>query len=574
MTKLSKRRIKTLSKSKKTMKKKTGGIRFPRLFNRTTAPVQQAPVRNLTNTIRNTMRNLGNRIIQNLPNRHTRTANLVPVAQNTNSVPTYTLNYSNTNLTTLPELPASLKVLYCNNNPNLTNLPELPASLKKLYCSENPRLTGLSELPASLEELDCSINPNITSLPTLPASLEKLNCFYNELRTLPKLPASLEKLNCAYNDLTKLLDLPASLEYLDCSYNPDLITLPDLPTSLKKLYCSDNNLTELPDLPNSLEYLNCSNNPDLRTLPDLPTSLTFIDLDNTPLPEFNRLPDNFNLLTPSVQNTLRRKLRPIQVNPNQVHQYSSKINIKQLIKYFKDFDITPPDKELDSDFIKTTLTDIIEELITNKKITEKEKNDFTTGLTDILRERLTLYNMGYQTQDQRGVIYYSLKFVLKQNDNFKKTYIETFIKDCIQAYEGPTGMSCVNGVLERIYLSLVPASVSFITEAEAEAEDIKKYEELIAIIEFDPKKLVNDYTLEWFKMHKQEMKDENSEFKKLEKSEKLENLRTFLLSKLPDASKNTIKLIDEQVKLINDDKYNELKDESDFYGGKRKRRTT
>jgi hypothetical protein len=82
-------------------------------------------------------------------------------------------------------------------------------------------------------------------------------------------------------------------------------------------------------------------------------------------------------------------------------------------------------------------------------------------------------------------------------------------------------------------------------------------------------------TLEWFKMHKQEMKDENSEFKKLEKSEKLENLRTFLLSKLPDASENTIKLIDEKVKLINDDKYNELKDESDFYGGKRtrKRRT-
>lgn len=62
MTKLSKRRIKTLSKSKKTMKKKIGGIRFPRLFNRTTAPVQQAPVRNLTNTIRNTMLNLEQRV--------------------------------------------------------------------------------------------------------------------------------------------------------------------------------------------------------------------------------------------------------------------------------------------------------------------------------------------------------------------------------------------------------------------------------------------------------------------------------------------------------------------------------
>jgi len=44
------------------MKKKIGGIRFPRLFNRTTAPVQQAPVRNLTNTIRNTMLNLEQRV--------------------------------------------------------------------------------------------------------------------------------------------------------------------------------------------------------------------------------------------------------------------------------------------------------------------------------------------------------------------------------------------------------------------------------------------------------------------------------------------------------------------------------
>jgi hypothetical protein len=52
-------------------------------------------------------------------------------------------------------------------------------------------------------------------------------------------------------------------------------------------------------------------------LPDLPTSLRYIVLNDTPLPEFNRLPDNFNLLTPSVQNVLRRKLRPIQVNPNQ-----------------------------------------------------------------------------------------------------------------------------------------------------------------------------------------------------------------------------------------------------------------
>jgi len=112
--------------------------------------------------------------------------------------------------------------LYCNNN-QLTSLPELPASLETLYCNNN-QLTSLPELPASLEWLSCN-NNQLTSLPELPASLEWLSCNNNQLTSLPELPASLEWLYCYNNQLTSLPELPASLATLYCFNNPDLLTI-------------------------------------------------------------------------------------------------------------------------------------------------------------------------------------------------------------------------------------------------------------------------------------------------------------------------------------------------------------
>ena len=54
-----------------------------------------------------------------------------------------TLSCNNNQLTSLPELPASLEWLYCYNN-QLTSLPELPASLATLYCFNNPDLLTIT----------------------------------------------------------------------------------------------------------------------------------------------------------------------------------------------------------------------------------------------------------------------------------------------------------------------------------------------------------------------------------------------------------------------------------------------
>ena len=86
--------------------------------------------------------------------------------------------------------------------------------------------------------LDCSYN-NLTSLPELPNSLQILYCGSNQLSLLPELPNSLQHLSCNYNQLTKLPKLPNGLQILKCEYN-QLVLLPELPNSLKLLSCRYN----------------------------------------------------------------------------------------------------------------------------------------------------------------------------------------------------------------------------------------------------------------------------------------------------------------------------------------------
>jgi len=133
------------------------------------------------------------------------------------------LDLSNRRLTSLDGIDLSgVAVLDCYDN-QLTSLPPLPASLKILNCSYNQltSLPDLKDLP-SLKELYCDGN-QLTSLPDLP-SLKQLGCCHNRLTSLPPLPASLIILSCGYNQLKSLL----------------------LPDSLKELYCDDNELTDLP----------------------------------------------------------------------------------------------------------------------------------------------------------------------------------------------------------------------------------------------------------------------------------------------------------------------------------------
>jgi hypothetical protein len=70
---------------------------------------------------------------------------------------TQVINISNKNLTHIPSLLqfTNLKKLDCRNN-NLTSLPELPGCLSVLFISNNPNLV-LNTLPQNVNCLNCEL---------------------------------------------------------------------------------------------------------------------------------------------------------------------------------------------------------------------------------------------------------------------------------------------------------------------------------------------------------------------------------------------------------------------------------
>jgi uncharacterized repeat protein (TIGR01451 family) len=194
-------------------------------------------------------------------------------------------------LTNLPALPSSLKILSCGKN-QLTNLPALPSSLKILSCGEG-QLTNLPELPKFLETLYCG-DHLLTHLPTLPDSLLELRCDRNLLDSLPALPNSIISIWCNNNQLITLPTLPDSLLELYCMGN-QLITLPTLPDSLLELHCMNNKLNSLPSLPGSIDSFVCDNN-RLTSLPTLPNKLKHLECKNNKLTSLPSLPNSLESL--------------------------------------------------------------------------------------------------------------------------------------------------------------------------------------------------------------------------------------------------------------------------------------
>jgi hypothetical protein len=231
-------------------------------------------------------------------------------------------------LTYLPELPVTLKELYCNDN-YLTSLPTLPPGLEVLHCGTN-NLTQLPELPVTLKILKCNKN-FLTSLPTLPPGLEVLDCELaydykgevipsnNRFVLPPNLPNTLIELNCQSNRLTALPSpLPHGLEVLDCTDN-HLSALPSpLPPGLKELYCDHNDgLYWLPNLPNSLKSLNVDvNNLEIESLLQIRDIIkNGAELNNGYYKDLQRIDDRIRELEPKKKTFLDIALANLNRNP-------------------------------------------------------------------------------------------------------------------------------------------------------------------------------------------------------------------------------------------------------------------
>jgi hypothetical protein len=248
----------------------------------------------------------------------------------------------------------------------------------------------------------------------------------------------------------------------------------------------------------------------------------------------------------------------IKVDPLQMHKEAFKTNYEKLSDFLKEKlnNIDVPDNIIYSTYINDTLLNIIDNHY-NDDNTERESK--IEGLERIMNERLNSLNYKTQSPLLLKCIFYTLEYVKTQPAEFKKIYVDTFIKECVTAYEGPNGMTCALGALERVVRSLVNPCTTILSKG----EENNDYETIIAIIVRDPVKLIPEYIRDWYKSHKIGTATEFSD--KLTSEDKRKNLKKYLLEFFPREEN----LIESKIKEIAD---NIGYDTDDFtYGGRRKK---
>jgi surface protein len=216
--------------------------------------------------------------------------------------------------------------------------------------------------------------------------------------------------------------------------------------------------------------------------------------------------------------------RPIQVDAHQIHIEATKIKYNKLNKFLYEKSINLDDLNYPN-YIKETINTFINE----SDESEQKKAEQRNGLQVIMNERLNNFNynnLNYNNvnSDVRNSIFYCLNYVKSQSPIFKKTYVDTFIKDCLQAHEGDDGMSCVKGVVERCVFSLLPACV-----ASQDNNDCSTIIPLITGLE--------EYILDWYKLHSPGYSTGSSSSSEepfpTDEDGRRENLRQYLLKKFP-----------------------------------------
>ena len=271
----------------------------------------------------------------------------------------------------------------------------------------------------------------------------------------------------------------------------------------------------------------------------------------------------------------------IDVDAEQIHRESAKINYEKLNQFLKEkinenkknsvwknvnkdtvlINEIPIDELSINDLSINNLSNFINKMMINiiNEEPNLEKETFQKrNLQKIMNERLIDFNFEDISSLIYENIYYVLHYVSIQPKLFQEMYIETFLADCINAYEGIDGMTCPLGALERITVSLVPACTTNL--------DNTDYQTIISIITANPNKLIPEYIKDWYQLHKTGTSDAFSS--KTTEEEKRENLKSYLLTKFPNENELIDKKIIEYADEIGYDK------KSFTYGGRKTRKTT
>jgi surface protein len=217
---------------------------------------------------------------------------------------------------------------------------------------------------------------------------------------------------------------------------------------------------------------------------------------------------------------------PVVVNPYEIHQATAKINLNKFNEFLSGLTNTTVPEDMNyPDYIYSS----IHNLIFNNGNDEAEnvKQQQQEGLTRIMEERIGGFDFDNLSAALREAVFYSLEYVKIQPQEFKKIYVDNFIKDCINAYEvqdeDDDGMTCVAGAVERVLLSLVPACV-------AASGENPNYQKIVDMLMID--KLITIFITNWYKLHN---KDKANAFPVgTTRDDRREDLKRSLMEKYPD----------------------------------------
>jgi surface protein len=246
------------------------------------------------------------------------------------------------------------------------------------------------------------------------------------------------------------------------------------------------------------------------------------------------------------------------VDPNQVHKAAGNIKYNEL-NDFLSAKIGNPAMPSNLNY-PNYITDTIKSLISTSLISnpfsreapsKKEQLDGVQIILNRLNNPYFRYND--LNESVRKSIFYSLEYVKKQSRLFQKAYVDSFIKDCLQAHEVGDTMSCINGVLERLVLSLIPACVT--------SQNKQDCSTIIPLITG-----FQDYILDWFKLHSPKHFTYVNEPFPSDSQARRANLKQYLLEKIKIPGKEDVveDMIEENIKKWGD--YNDYDDEDFTHG--------
>jgi len=243
----------------------------------------------------------------------------------------------------------------------------------------------------------------------------------------------------------------------------------------------------------------------------------------------------------------------VPVDATQVHKAAAKIKYPELNNFLLEKTEDPLPNNLNfPNYINDTINRIINESDEPEEIKTVQRN----GLQRIMNERLNGIEYNYLSPNVKNSIFNCLNYVKLQSPIFKKTYVETFIKDCVQAYDSVNGMSCATGALERIVFSLLPACTA--------AQDNPDCSTIIDLIQGKGSDIIG-YIRDWYRLHKNLSSSSNDVPFPSDEDGRRANLRTYLLEKLPGQEE----LIDDKIENF----ANHIGYEGDFnvsYGGRKR----